>query len=806
MSAKDHISSEPGAGLQNGPALDTVCASLGEILGGGVDVHRCLAARALGRIGASSSTSCVAQSLIGALLDEDEDVRTDAAEALFELGEPTAADQLLENLLGDPCTEVKLAAIDTLADLQDARVVPWLQKLVQGRDAEIAWDEEEFFSSGWDDWIEIQIRAIKGLARLNATQALPEIVAALHGEDTQDMTEAAFAALAGMGHEGIAALSGFLDSAEVRTRRRAAAVLAGLDGGAAEAPLLLALADPSAQVRLAALRARGLKHPDDPVLAALFEDPDVGVRARAVAIAGPSRPELLPDMLEDPSAGVQAAALTALEQAGAAADEGLVKQLSQKLNARAPEISAAAAAAFAALAPEAALPELGRLYADGKQPVAIRLGALKGLVAIAGEGAVEMLISGIDDDERRVRLETMTGLAKLARAASWPNPAGAALLSALAGKYDPESDPEARSETETETGEDEETPEGQTADKGHSPEAARTAEGHAPEITARHSGGELPAHPQGGTVGPEPEAAPVFPISTVESILAEDPEIAPVAALPELGADLSPQDMERLAMARRVTGKKKMAKEPEVVRHDDIRHFAARILGDLDGDEVAAALAACLVGGDTVAQIAAADSLARIGARGGGFPDSVTDALVGSLTGQDRNLKLLLIRALAACRDVDEVAQVLMAHLGDADCFVQVEAVRALAGLPCLTPEIETLLQNPDPSVRLSAAQALAQAQEQAPAPPRCDAEGLIGRLVQFALSFEGYHGRQTARILRDLDPDRANAAFLSILDDPGQKRVWSVAIEALEELNMKTGSRLGAIPDHELNSRGRIS
>ena len=109
----------PGAGPVSGPALGSVCQSLGKVLNDGIDVHRCQAAKALGRIGASAAV----QPLIKALLDEDEDVRTDAAEALLELADPEAGKQLFENLLGDPCTEVKLAAIRTLAKLQDKQIL-----------------------------------------------------------------------------------------------------------------------------------------------------------------------------------------------------------------------------------------------------------------------------------------------------------------------------------------------------------------------------------------------------------------------------------------------------------------------------------------------------------------------------------------------------------------------------------------------------------------------------------------------------------------------------------------------------------
>jgi len=186
------------------PVLDEVCRALSGILSDGVDVHRCLAARAFGRICAPASV----QPLIAALLDEDEDVRTDAAEALSELADPRAGQQLFENLLGDPCAEVKLAAIETLAKLQDKRVIPWLRRMVSGRDEEIVWDEEEFYASGWDDWVDIQIMAVNALAELNASEAVPDIVAAMRDENAQDMTETAFKALVRMEHRGARWFSG----------------------------------------------------------------------------------------------------------------------------------------------------------------------------------------------------------------------------------------------------------------------------------------------------------------------------------------------------------------------------------------------------------------------------------------------------------------------------------------------------------------------------------------------------------------------------------------------------------------------
>jgi HEAT repeat protein len=185
--------------------------------------------------------------------------------------------------------------------------------------------------------------------------------------------------------------------------------------------------------------------------------------------------------------------------------------------------------------------------------------------------------------------------------------------------------------------------------------------------------------------------------------------------------------------------------------------------------------------------LAAADSLARIGAHLRPFPGAVTEALMAAVATADRDLKLLLIRALAAC-DGQAVSALLAEHIRDEDSFVRAEAVRALSRLGQVDSQVEALLADPDPSVRLCAAEAVAGA----------GGVGAVEMLVDFALSFEGYHGRQAARLLRSLDATRASALFLAVLRDPQRKRTWSVAIEALEELNSSQPVRTTEVADRE--------
>jgi len=720
---------------------------LSGILCDGVDIHRCLAAQALGHVGASDAVP----PLIDALLDEDEDVRTDAAEALATLADPRASRQLFDNLLGDPCMEVKVAAIEMLAKLQDRQVIPWLRRIVKGRDEEINWDEEGFFDSGWDDWHELQVKSISALATLNAVEAVPDIVAAIIDEDAQDMTEVAFAELARMGEPGIEALAGFLIEQSVRLRRRAAVALAVADDDGAAEPLLRALADPSVQVRSAALRARAALHPADIGLSSLLDDPDPVVRAEAVQLIGGYYPERISALLDDPSPAVQTAALAVLaDHSPVAANDALVQTLRSMAASDTTEVSAAGVRALAAVVPQVAIEDLIPLLGDTQRHTSVRLSALWGLASIGGEQVVTALMSAMDDETRQIRLATMTALAHLAQADEvWPNTAGTALLLALRGAYDPE--------------------------------AAASAE-DVPAATAGSQQDE-DLNPAAATVAEAEDDAGVYPTSTLAAILEDEPEAGTNVGLPEKGIELTPSDMERLALAKQIIRKKRVAVAPKVVLHEDIRRFAARVLGEVGRDDVADELAAALTTDDVELRRAAADSLARIGGLLSSLPTRAAQALLAAVETADRDVKLLLIRALAASDD-EAAGSVLRAHLSDPDSFVRAEAVRGLIRQGCTSEEMEPMLADCDPAVRLSAAQAVAAA----------GGSDAIGVLVNFAFSFEGYHGRGTARLLRNLDATRASALFVEVLRDHKRKREWSVAIQALSELNHSRLAQTAAV------------
>jgi len=199
-----------------------VSSVLSKILLDGVDVHRCAAARALGRIADPRSIDALKK----ALLDEDPDVRADVADALGgvapEGDAEGCAEALMDNLLHDPDTDVKKAAIATLVRMRHGPLSPVLRRLVVSRADEIVWDEDEIYSDGWDSWLDIQLMAISGLGEFGTEEAVPEIVSALDDEMGQDVSETAIRALARLGRPGADALSALFSRGDTRLRRRIA--------------------------------------------------------------------------------------------------------------------------------------------------------------------------------------------------------------------------------------------------------------------------------------------------------------------------------------------------------------------------------------------------------------------------------------------------------------------------------------------------------------------------------------------------------------------------------------------------------
>ncbi len=375
------------------------------------DVIRLRAIQALAAIGASNSPA-----LIEALLDDDEDVRQDAAQALGALGVQEAAPQLLENLIHDPCGEVKLACVTALAELKSEDAAPYLRTLVTGRGEDITWDEDELHQDEWDDWLDTQIAAIKALGRMGDAAAIEPIVMALMDEDGQELGDVACEALSQIGTPSVPTLGVFAQSSNRRLRHRALRTLATIGGPEAEAILRKATTDKDGAVRLIAYEAL---MPNDPALVEqALTDAVEDIRIAALNQSGLSEPELLDRMMRDPGAKVQLALIDRLDRSRPIVDQDDLRWqvLDFLATGQQPEVSAQALGLLAALAPQLVADRLNALFsvdADDLKAERLQWAIVDALATSPLLEAAEWLQRACRSPFRSVRLKAVASVAMI---------------------------------------------------------------------------------------------------------------------------------------------------------------------------------------------------------------------------------------------------------------------------------------------------------------------------------------------------------------------------------------------------------
>lgn len=107
-----------------------------------------------------------------------------------QLGGAGAVAALLDSLRLDPCGDAKRQSVLALEQLGAEQAVPLLRDLVRGRGDEVVWDEMAILD-GWDDWLDVQVAAIRAVASFRAQEAVPDILAAPLDEEAQDLSDVA---------------------------------------------------------------------------------------------------------------------------------------------------------------------------------------------------------------------------------------------------------------------------------------------------------------------------------------------------------------------------------------------------------------------------------------------------------------------------------------------------------------------------------------------------------------------------------------------------------------------------------------
>lgn len=701
------------------------------ILSAGADVHRCAAARVLGQIGTAQSVEALTKSL----LDEDPDVRTDAAEALGIIGDPSTGDALMENLVNDPDSDVKKTALAALIAMKHQPVIPLLRKLTVSRSEDFQWDEDEFYAEGWDSWLDLQLLAIRGISALGVEEAAPDIFTALADEMGQDVSQSGIASLATLGESGAMAMELLLDEGDARMRRRVAEGVAASNNSHTDRLVERLLTDVSPRVRQITLLSLDTS---DTRLEPMFEDADSKVRATVVNHAGHKFPEKLHDLVVDLDAKIRAEVFKVIASHPELFEDEALANSVQKAIAGEPEAAKQAALAWIALSGPEGIKGLNHTVGNKTIPLSFRIGVIDAM-RMAGNQSVPFLLAAAGDDERHLRLATLTALVEFADDDPvWPNAAGEGLIAALNGEL--VLAPEEPEEEEVDV-----------IEESFDPGAAEEEQ----EIDA-----SMPLIP---------EAAPA---STLDSIVSGGSTTDDEPVEPEKTV-LTEQDERFLDISKqRRMSKRKMSLESTVAPHLDVRRFAARLLGGVVNADVTAELINALDTDDSEMREPLLFSLVEHGEKTGTLPEAAFEPLVNILDNQMVDTRVIAVRALGWLAG-DASDELLHKLLSDPEDFVRVEAVRALERRGVADDAVVALLNDKYLGVGIAAATSIA----------RHRGDEAVVPLVDYAFLNDGVYRRDIGKLLGTYAPEAGVKRLLEVLDDDAHRRNWLVPLDALAEV-----------------------
>ena len=701
------------------------------ILSSGADVHRCAAARVLGQVGTAKSVEALTKSLF----DEDPDVRTDAAEALGLIGDPSCADALMENLVNDPDSDVKKNALAALIGMNHQPVIPLLRKLTVSRSDDFLWDEDEFYSEGWDSWLDLQLMAIRGISTMGVEEASPDIFTALADEMGQDVSQSGIASLATLGESGAVAMELLLDEGDARMRRRVAEGVAAANNSHTDRLVGRLLTDVSPRVRQITLLSLDA---EDSRLEAMFEDADSKVRATVVNHAGHKFPEKLHDLVVDLDAKIRAEVFKIIASHPELFDGEKLANSVQKAIAGEPEAAKQAALAWIAISGPEGIKGLNHTVGNKTIPLGFRIGVIEAMRK-AGNQSVPFLLAAAGDDERHLRLATLTALVEFAdNDPIWPNAAGEGLLAALNGEL--VLPPEEPAEEEVEA-----------AEASFDPGAAEEEQ----EIDA-----SMPLIPE------------TAPASTLDAIISGGSSVDESPAEPDETV-LSDKDERFLDLSKqRRMSKRKMSLESTVAPHLDVRRFAARLLGGVANAEVTAELINALDTDDSEMRDSLLFSLVEHGEKTGALPEAAFEPLMNVLETQMVDTRVIAVRALGWLTG-DASDEMLHTLLSDPEDFVRVEAVRALERRGVADDAVVELLKDKYLGVGIAAAASIA----------RHRGDESVVPLVDFAFQNDGVYRRDIGKLLGTYAPEAGVKRLLEVLDDDAHRRNWLVPLDALAEV-----------------------
>jgi len=216
--------------------------------------------------------------------------------------------------------------------------------------------------------------------------------------------------------------------------------------------------------------------------------------------------------------------------------------------------------------------------------------------------------------------------------------------------------------------------------------------------------------------------------------------------------------------------------------HQDIKRFAAAVLGEERGQKIVPGLVEVLEDPEPLLQLTAAESLGRIG------DPSAVKALVALLDSAEKEVRLKAASALGKMPVPESVSAMSEHFPEEKNLFVRIQILQSLKDLAqMITSEDQRLavekmalllLEDPESGIRLAAAELLLAV------PENNEEQSVIPMIAKMAFAGGGDQRLETGRMLRKVNPESASAVFLNILADPKQESHHRVAIEALQEIH----------------------
>ncbi len=720
--------------------FDKVQAKLCELTANSPDIIRCQAVQSLGAIGNKDAVPA----LIDALLDEDEDVRCDAATSLGEIGDERAIPQLLENLVEDPCGDVKQQAVIALGKLQSNEALPYLRILCISRDKSICWDEDEFMQGGWDDWLDIQLKSIELLGKMNDEEAIPFILKAIEDENGQDVRSVSTTSLAILGAKGLEALSDLLSNKDERLRYSAVKALGNVDKPEALVFVKRALADDDVRIRRLAVEIIARHNPKDPVLQEIAFANDLELCVEAFMVASLDENVRLKALLDEPDARVQIAIIEGLKVGSSITneDEIIYRLLSDRLSDTADEITAAALDVLSLRAGKLVLPRISELLANVDTKDAVLWSCVKALGTMKETKAIRELRKLITNENRTLRLEA---LAAINLHASSGNQEALQLLEDAANGIILLEELSAEEQSEA-------------LKKDSNKEVLEDLKAVGLKVDTKENIDQGPSSTLGSILGDEEKAKDI-----VDAGSGDDTPVK-----------LTNKDLHLLSLAQRIPRKRKVSPDGEGISvNEDIRYFASRLLGDYPRSDVNHVLVNCLMSQDNELRRTALDSLSRNLSDELCLSEAAIGLIPGLLNEKDPELRQLVYKVLDAAYQ-DEFEPLILEGLKDISIPTRTTVYGIAARRGIVTTEfLEQSLKDNHPLIRSISANVLSTRRD----------KDVLNSLVDFGFLESGLHKDEAGPLLRRVNPDQASDELMKRIENENPI-TWLSAITMLKNIH----------------------